>query len=30
MTDRQQNADVALNVDREAFVELFTEGLARY
>jgi inosine-uridine nucleoside N-ribohydrolase len=30
VTDRPPNADVALDVDREAFVELFTEGLARY
>jgi inosine-uridine nucleoside N-ribohydrolase len=29
-TGRPPNADVALGVDREAFVELFTEGLARY
>ncbi len=29
-TDRPPNADVALGVDREAFVELFTAGLARY
>jgi pyrimidine-specific ribonucleoside hydrolase len=30
VTDRPPNADVALDVDREAFVEIFTEGLARY
>jgi inosine-uridine nucleoside N-ribohydrolase len=29
-TGRPPNADVALGVDREAFVELFTEGLSRY
>jgi inosine-uridine nucleoside N-ribohydrolase len=29
-TDRAPNADVALGVDRDAFVELFIEGLARY
>jgi pyrimidine-specific ribonucleoside hydrolase len=29
-TDRPPNADVALGVDRDAFVELFIEGLARY
>jgi inosine-uridine nucleoside N-ribohydrolase len=30
MTDRKPNADVALEVDREGFVELLIEGLARY
>jgi inosine-uridine nucleoside N-ribohydrolase len=30
VTERPPNADVALDVDREAFVEIFTEGLARY
>jgi pyrimidine-specific ribonucleoside hydrolase len=30
MTKRASNADVALGVDREAFVELLIEGLARY
>ena len=30
VTDRPPNADVALDADRDAFVELFTEGLARY
>ncbi len=30
VTDRAPNADVAMEVNREAFVELFTEGLARY
>jgi inosine-uridine nucleoside N-ribohydrolase len=29
-TDRAPNADVALGVDREAFIELFVAGLARY
>jgi purine nucleosidase/pyrimidine-specific ribonucleoside hydrolase len=29
-TDRPANADVALGVKREAFMELLTEGLARY
>ena len=29
-TGRAPNADVALGVDREAFIELFVEGLARY
>ncbi len=30
MTGRKPNADVALGVNREAFVELLIEGLARY
>jgi purine nucleosidase len=30
MTGREPNADVALGVNREAFVELLIEGLARY
>ncbi|MCC7370707.1 MAG: nucleoside hydrolase [Chloroflexi bacterium] len=30
MTDRTPNADVALGVNREAFVELLIEGLSRY
>jgi pyrimidine-specific ribonucleoside hydrolase len=30
VTDRPPNADVALGANREAFVELLTEGLARY
>lgn len=29
-TGRPPNADVALGVDREAFVELLIKGLARY
>jgi inosine-uridine nucleoside N-ribohydrolase len=29
-TGRPPNADVALGVDRDAFIELLTEGLARY
>ncbi|HYU20730.1 MAG TPA: nucleoside hydrolase [Chloroflexota bacterium] len=30
VTDRPPNADVALGVDREAFIDLFIQGLARY